>query len=224
MSIIITILGLILFEIVESADNAIINASVLTKMSPKSRRWFLTWGLLIAVFLVRGLLPFVILLLAKDKILIVGGVFLILIFARWLLESNKIYLFLKEKINRRINLENDTSRLVYLEILDAVFSIDGVVGAFAFTLSIPLIIIGNGIGSIIVRQLTIYNIGILKKVPLLKNGAMYSMMFLGLIMILEGYNLNFPFWFSPLITFLIIGFFILKSLKSFKPEERKDYK
>ena len=212
-SIIITILGLILFEIVESADNAIVNAAVLTKMSPKSRHWFLTWGLFIAVFLVRGLLPFVILLLAKDKILIVGGIFLIFIFVRWLLENNKMYLFLKEKINNKINLENDTSRLVYLEILDAVFSIDGVIGAFAFTLSIPLIIIGNGIGSVIVRQLTIYNIGILKKLPLLKNGAMYSIMSLGMIMILEGYKIEFPFWFSPLITFVIIGFFILLSIK-----------
>ena len=218
MTNIIIIIGLILFEIVESADNAIINAAVLTKMSPKSRRWFLTWGLLIAVFLVRGLLPFVILLLAKEKILIVGGIFLVLIFVRWLLENSKTYLFLKEKINNRINIENDTSRLVYLEILDAVFSIDGVIGAFAFTMSIPLIIIGNGIGSIVVRQLTIYNIGILKKLPLLKNGAMYSMMFLGIIMILEGYNLNLPFWFSPLVTFLVIGFFILKSLKLLRNE------
>ena len=39
------------------------------------------------------------------------------------------------------------------------------------------------------------------------------MMFLGVIMVLEGYCLHFPFWFSPLITFIIISFFVLKSLK-----------
>ena len=34
-----------------------------------------------------------------------------------------------------------------LEVIDATFSIDGVLGAFAFTLSVPLIFIGNGIGA-----------------------------------------------------------------------------
>src|SRR3989338_10534859 len=55
---IITILGLSLFEAVSSVDNAIINAEVLNTMGAKARRWFLTWGIFIAVFLVRGLLPF----------------------------------------------------------------------------------------------------------------------------------------------------------------------
>jgi len=34
---------------------------------------------------------------------------------------------------------------MYLEVIDATFSIDGVIGAFAFTMSVPLILIGNGI-------------------------------------------------------------------------------
>ena len=55
-----TILGLSLFETVSSVDNAIINAEVLTTMSARARRWFLTWGILIAVFVVRGILPFII--------------------------------------------------------------------------------------------------------------------------------------------------------------------
>ena len=59
-TIIITILGLCLFEIVNSIDNAIINAEVLGTMSQKSRKWFMLWGFLIAVFLVRGLLPWLI--------------------------------------------------------------------------------------------------------------------------------------------------------------------
>ena len=55
-----TIIGLSLFEAVSSVDNAIINAEVLNTMGARARRWFLTWGMFIAVFLVRGLLPFII--------------------------------------------------------------------------------------------------------------------------------------------------------------------
>jgi hypothetical protein len=39
---------------------------------------------------------------------------------------------------------SDVSKILYLEVIDATFSIDGVLGAFAFTLAIPLIIVGNG--------------------------------------------------------------------------------
>ena len=60
LSAIFVVLGLSLFETVSSVDNAIINAEVLHTMSAKARRWFLTWGMFIAVFLVRGILPFAI--------------------------------------------------------------------------------------------------------------------------------------------------------------------
>ena len=59
-SIIITVLGLCLFEVVSSVDNAIINAEVLSTMGARMRKWFLLWGLIIAVFLVRGVLPWAI--------------------------------------------------------------------------------------------------------------------------------------------------------------------
>ncbi len=60
ISIILIIAGLCLFETISSIDNAIINAEVLSTMQPKARRWFLIWGLLLAVFLIRGLLPWLI--------------------------------------------------------------------------------------------------------------------------------------------------------------------
>lgn len=53
---------------------------------------------------------------------------------------------------------SDWSKVFYLEVIDATFSIDGVLGAFAFTLSVPLILIGNGTSAIILRQLTVSNI------------------------------------------------------------------
>src|SRR3989338_6101919 len=59
-AILLTVSGLALFEIIRSIDNAIINAEVLSTMKEKARRWFLFWGLLFAVFIVRGILPWVI--------------------------------------------------------------------------------------------------------------------------------------------------------------------
>jgi len=54
---ILIVAGLSLFEVTNSIDNAIINSEVLTTMSGKSRRWFMSWGILIAVVIVRRLLP-----------------------------------------------------------------------------------------------------------------------------------------------------------------------
>jgi hypothetical protein len=64
----------------------------------------------------------------------------------------------------------DVSKLFYLEVLDATFSMDGVLGAFAFTLSVPLILIGNGLGALVLRQMTVGNIGRIKKYIILKMG------------------------------------------------------
>jgi len=50
---------------------------------------------------------------------------------------------------------SDISKVLYLEMIDATFSMDGVLGAFAFTVSVPLILIGNGLGALVVRYLTV---------------------------------------------------------------------
>ena len=91
------------------------------------------------------------------------------------------------------------------------FSIDGVLGAFAFTTSVPLIILGNGLGAIVVRQLTMGNIENIKKYVFLKNGAMYSILCLGVVMILEGFKIEIPEYVTPTVTILIILFFFFKS-------------
>ena len=109
---------------------------------------------------------------------------------------------------------SDLSKIFYLEVIDATFSIDGVLGAFAFTFSIPLILLGNGIGAFIVRELTISNIERVKKYKYLKNGAMYSIFSLGCIMLLDSFGFHIPTWFSPVLTFAVIGFFLYKSIKA----------
>jgi hypothetical protein len=109
---------------------------------------------------------------------------------------------------------SDISKILYLEIIDATFSIDGVLGAFAFTLSIPLIILGNGLGAFILRKITIGNIDRIKKYAYLKNGAMYSIFALGAIMIADGFGHHSPAYLSPLVTMVIIGYFFFKSKKA----------
>ncbi|MDD3735331.1 MAG: DUF475 domain-containing protein, partial [Candidatus Pacebacteria bacterium] len=75
---------------------------------------------------------------------------------------------------------------MYLEVLDAFFSFDGVMGAFAFTTSVPLILIGNDIGALIVREMTIKSVDKIAKYRYLKNGAMTSIGLLGLFIIAES--------------------------------------
>lgn len=112
----------------------------------------------------------------------------------------------------------DISKIFYLEVIDATFSIDGILGAFAFTFSIPLILIGNGIGALVVRRLTISNIENVKKYKYLKNGAMYSILALGIIMVADSFGAHIPSWLSPIVTFAIIGYFFYKSVKELKKQ------
>jgi hypothetical protein len=108
---------------------------------------------------------------------------------------------------------SDISKIFYLEVIDATFSIDGVIGAFAFTMAVPLILIGNGIGAFVVRELTLRNVDTIRKYRYLKNGAMYSIFFLGVIMIMDSFGIHIPFWVSPLITFGCVGLFLYKSMR-----------
>lgn len=75
---------------------------------------------------------------------------------------------------------------IYLEILDASFSFDGVIGAFAITKDIVLIALGLGIGAFFVRSLTVLlvNKRTLQKYIFLEHGAYYALGTLAMIMLL----------------------------------------
>jgi len=77
--------------------------------------------------------------------------------------------------------------LLYLEILDASFSFDGVIGAFALSSNIFIIMIGLGIGAMFVRSLTIYFVEkkTLTEYRYLEHGAHYAIAALALIMLLK---------------------------------------
>ncbi|MDO8435913.1 MAG: DUF475 domain-containing protein [bacterium] len=284
------IVGLVIFEIISSIDNAIINAHILKTMSVKWRKIFLFWGIFTAVFLVRGLLPLAIVWLSvpeigfwgvfqsmfksspeiaqtiearKGIILIGAGVFLLLIYLHWLFLEKKDPFFVSDKLikpnygvwffafaaiilvsllylarnsyqlmlsaaigyavffimygfreqaaKEEARLEggqshlSNFSKLMFLEVLDTSFSFDGVIGAFAFTTAIPLIFLGNGIGALVVRQLTISGIERVEKYKWLKNGAMTSIGILGVFIIAKSFGVHIPEYLPTLTTIGLVG-------------------
>jgi len=76
---------------------------------------------------------------------------------------------------------------LYLEILDASFSFDGVIGAFALSSDIFVIMIGLGIGAMFVRSLTIYMLKnkTLTEYRYLEHGAHYAILALAVIMLVK---------------------------------------
>lgn len=286
----IIILGLIVFEIVSSVDNAVVNAHVLKTMSQKWRKIFLFWGIIFAVFVIRGLVPLLVVWLSvpeigfmgafhaafsgssdfkqlinerKGVILLGAGVFLLLLYFHWLFLEKKDPYFVPDKLIKpqhgiwffaaaalilvvllylarhswilmlsaaignavffimygfreqaakqeemlqgQQSSLGDFSKLMYLEVLDASFSFDGVFGAFAFTTSIPLILIGNGIGALVVRQLTIMGIEKVSQYKWLKNGAMTSIGVLGIFMIIKSFGIHIYEYLPTITTVGLVG-------------------
>lgn len=232
---------LTLLEITLSFDNAVVNARVLERMAPMWQQRFLTWGILIAVFGTRFILPIVIVSVvtlmsplavahlalfdahtygellesAKYAIHAFGATFLLMVSLKYFLDTKKQLhwiTLLEQRLARWGSVEaleivlallalaavafivpasvqgtvlmsgifgmvtfilmhgltssfalsaTETAKqsvplFLYLEVLDASFSLDGVIGAFALTSSIPIIAVGLGIGAFFVRSLTIY--------------------------------------------------------------------
>ncbi|GHF93791.1 DUF475 domain-containing protein [Streptomyces zaomyceticus] len=76
---------------------------------------------------------------------------------------------------------------LYLEVLDASFSFDGVIGAFAITNDIVLMALGLGVGAMYVRSLTVYLVrqGTLDDYVYLEHGAHYAIGALALILMVS---------------------------------------
>ncbi|MGQ4485638.1 DUF475 domain-containing protein [Streptomyces sp. SAS_281] len=82
---------------------------------------------------------------------------------------------------------------LYLEVLDASFSFDGVIGAFAITNEIVLMALGLGIGAMYVRSLTVYLVrqGTLDDYVYLEHGAHYAIGALAVILLVTiQYEIN----------------------------------
>jgi uncharacterized protein len=272
-----------ILELSLSFDNAVVNAGVLRNMSAVWQRRFLTWGILIAVFGMRFIFPIVIVALtsglgmlevvreafsnpelysehlekAEVPISAFGGVFLMMVFLKYLMDPDKdVHWFgwLEEKLSKIGKLDtiqavitgvllllgvnflvvpeerlsaltagviglmvfllmdaignlfdpNDVAAkagaagfasFMYLEVLDASFSLDGVIGAFAITKDIVIIAAGLTIGAIFVRSLTVSMVqnSTLEAYKFLEHGAHYGIGALAIIMLLSmSPNVHIP--------------------------------
>lgn len=95
---------------------------------------------------------------------------------------------------------------VYLNILDASFSLDGVVGAFAITNNILIIMAGLGAGALWVRSFTIYLVRTnkLATYQYLEHGAHWAILLLGAVMFMKLYHIELPEWATGLIGLVCI--------------------
>jgi len=262
-----TTLVLVAIEIAFSFDNAIINATVLGRLSRFWQQLFLTVGIVIAIFGMRLLFPILIVMVtahlpwsevinealhnpaayghhlrvAHDAIAAFGGSFLLTLTLYFLFDDFREELWL-ERIERPLQNANSgiwlppllvlitaavlslfsgsdshtvlragvagtlsytalklfidgLARLepkgkkayagwaafgafMYLQLLDASFSFDGVLGAFAITDKVLLIALGLGVGAIWVRSLTVFLVrrGTLESYIYLEHGAHYAIL------------------------------------------------
>ena len=106
---------------------------------------------------------------------------------------------------------NGLAGFLYLNVLDASFSFDGVIGAFAITRDVVVIMLGLAIGAMFVRSLTVYLVhkGTLDQFVFLEHGAHYAIGALAVIM-LFGIVHHVP----EVVTGLIGVFFIAASVWS----------
>lgn len=267
----VTAVLLMILEITLSFDNAVVNARVLAGMDEKWRNRFLTWGILIAVFGTRLVLPILIVsasvlmspwavtklaafnpseyahLLegARYSIYSFGAAFLLMVSLKYFFNGNKdvhwlqvverhlakwgrieaieiglalsliavislfvpaaaqatvlisgllgVLLFIiTQGITSAFSIEAESGAItksglalfLYLEVLDAAFSLDSVIGAFALTTSLPIIIAGLGIGAWFVRSITIYLVRrkTLDTLAYLEHGAHWAIFGLALSM------------------------------------------
>jgi len=97
---------------------------------------------------------------------------------------------------------------LYLEVLDASFSFDGVIGAFALSNNLFIIALGLGIGAMFVRSMTIMLVdkGTLAEYRYLEHGAFWAIIALAVIMLLSAYEgLHIPETVTGLIGAVLIG-------------------
>lgn len=111
---------------------------------------------------------------------------------------------------------------MYLQVLDASFSFDGVLGAFAITNKILLIALGLGVGAIWVRSLTVYMVrkGTLNAYVHLEHGAHYAILVLA-IALLSSLYIEIPDAITGIVGLGVIGASFYTSLQVIKDKARQ---
>lgn len=119
-----------------------------------------------------------------------------------------------ERISTLPMLSSGLGMFLYLEVLDASFSFDGVVGAFAISNQLLIIMIGLGVGAFFVRGITLYLVEhkTLEQFMFLEHGAFWALGLLAFFMLLDSF-----FHFGEAVTALtgacVLGLSIYWSIK-----------
>ncbi len=110
---------------------------------------------------------------------------------------------------------------LYLNVLDASFSLDGVIGAFAITNDVLLIMAGLGAGALWVRSLTVYltRTGTLAKYRYLEHGAHWAILALGVVMLVKLYHIEPPEWVTGSLGLVFIITAVVSSVVELKRVE-----
>lgn len=278
-------------EVTLSFDNAVVNARILKRMSPVWQKRFLTWGILLAVFGTRFVLPIVIVSIAvaaspfyitslvfndpveyshlleavHGTITAFGGVFLLMVSLKYFFNKAKsvhwihvieqhlvrwghieaieialaltvlvglsyftaydqseilvaglfglILFIIMEGVAGSLSIESTevaatgATLFIYLNVLDSAFSLDGVIGAFALTNNLIIIMVGLGIGAYFVRAITLHFVrrNTLSELVYLEHGAHWAILGLSVAM-LANLVAHVPETFTGLIG---LGFVLL---------------
>jgi hypothetical protein len=293
---------LTILEVTLSFDNAVVNAKILKNMPPLWQKRFLTWGILVAVFGTRAVLPILIVSLsllmspvvvtklalfdpgaygkllehAHIAIAAFGGAFLLMVSLKYFIDDAKsvhwihfverhlakwgrveaieialaltvilllgwmvphhssvilmsgiigvvLFILIQGIAGTFSNQSGGNAHgglllFIYLNILDSAFSLDGVVGAFAISSSLPVIIVGLGIGAYVVRTFTVYMVRekMLDVLVYLEHGAHWAILGLALSMLL-GLLVHIP----EVVTGLVgLVFVLLAYISSARERQR----
>jgi uncharacterized protein len=147
-----------------------------------------------------------------DKLrFIIGGIFGLIAFL--IVEGIGAMMESTEESMMGKKVKSGLALFIYLETLDASFSFDGVIGAFALSKNLFIIAIGLGIGAMFVRSLTIMLVekSALGKYKYLEHGAFYAIIILAGIMFLNAF-MHIPEVISGLLGAGIIGISFISSI------------
>lgn len=297
---ILTVILLCLMEISLSFDNAVLNATLLKKMSAIWQRRFIIWGMPVAVFGMRLLFPIVVVAVSSHTLPLnalrlaytspdeyigalksaqpiidtFGGIFLLMVFLKFVCDREKSlhwFPWLEKKLAfvgrfeyaeiiiassalviaqsfmiestahacllagmasillhalisafaevfeglEITDIRNGLFQFIYLEIIDASCSFDGVFAAFVFTNNILFMMLGLGIGALAIRSLTLSLVhgGTLGKFIYLEHGAHYGIGALGIIMLTDIFY-PVPEPITGMVGLGFIGLSLISSLRA----------
>ena len=110
---------------------------------------------------------------------------------------------------------------LYLELLDASFSLDGVIGAFAISNNIFIITLGLAVGAMFVRSFTVFLVdkGTLNEYRFLEHGALWAVLALAIIMLINSFA-HISGTVTGLIGAVLIGLAIVSSIRLNRAEQK----